>query len=273
MIRKSIKSGLEYYDNKVESERIIILIGGLGDTPDGFYSKEVMKFGKENGIKVISLGLRSMPYYYLYRIEEDLEDLTAFYKELKISAYKNAWFIGHSTGCQILMLFSQEKEKRDSEVFILQAPVSDREYEESKNSRLKLDVREAEYILSHFKKFIRRYRLCEDKVFMFYNYEYQNTKFLLYRFLSLFKKGGTEDFFSLDQDPSYLNKSETDIYSIVSTEDEYIVKPIEQIVNHLKKIRNMKKIYLLPGDHGFTQDISPFLGTLKEIISLSVKET
>ncbi|KAI5160876.1 hypothetical protein NEAUS03_1369 [Nematocida ausubeli] len=272
-MEKTIESGLKYVDNGVSSDRLIVLVGGLGDVHNGFYSMNIMEFGQEEGIRVVSLGLRSMPDYNYYTINNDVQDLQVFYKELRMKEYACIWFIGHSTGCQILMLFASAVALRDSEIIILQAPVSDREYEESRNNNLKKTLGIASK-LSEIMRFENAKNDPDlDKHQMILYLRHNDTPFRADRFLSLFQKGGTEDFFSIGQEIDHINACSAKVYAILSLYDEYVVSPIDEIEEHLKGIRNMQKVYRIKADHGLLEGFDEFISVLHEIISQTGRET
>ncbi|KAH9386785.1 uncharacterized protein NEMAJ01_1681 [Nematocida major] len=257
---KKTASGLAYCDNGVESEYLIVLVGGLGDTADGFYSGEMMDRGASMGVRVFSLGLRSMPNYGLHSIHDDVHDVSVMYTELGMQAYAGVWFIGHSTGCQVLMLYAQAHKPRKSEVFILQAPVSDREYEESVNPEIKSVVEAAERLIESAEE--------TDSVFLMY----KNSQIRADRIISLFKPGGDEDFFSTDQKIECFNRFNADMYCILSAFDEYAVKPVEEIARHFRKVPGMKKVCVIESDHSLTYGRERFFEALEQIVSLKKTE-
>ncbi|EIJ87333.1 hypothetical protein NEQG_02456 [Nematocida parisii ERTm3] len=266
-MERCIECGLKYKDNDVQSDRLIVLIGGLGDTHKGFYTDVLMKFGVYYGIRVFSLGLRSMPDYNYYTIHDDVEDVQKFYKALGMDKYAGVWYIGHSTGCQVLMLFASKKVYRESEVIILQAPVSDREYEESTNPNL-LRTLEIARKLNEIMQFEnQKEELDERKHQMVLYMRHNGLPFRADRILSLFEKSGDEDFFSIGQSTDSANRSKTKAYAVVSKSDEYMVSPINEVIEQLKRIKNMQGVYTIEADHSLVYGMDKFLKILECIIN------
>ncbi|KAI5190722.1 hypothetical protein NEMIN01_1187 [Nematocida minor] len=262
--KKVTQSGLEYYDNNILSSSVFILVGGLGDSMDGFYVDSMMQFGIKNNHRVLSVGLRSMPHYGLYTIDDDVQDINSFYTDLEIEGYEYVWFIGHSTGCQVLMLYSMRKKMKENETIVLQAPVSDREHAESKSVNVKEKIKVAQKLVE----------MMNENEGMILYLSHEEGIIRADRFISLFMEGGKEDFFSLGQSTKHLNPSNAKIFSILSTEDEYVVSPIDKIVEHLKSIAGMEDVYLVRSNHGFTGEhgstgLSDFLQIISCIIAKS----
>lgn len=266
MERKVSESGIVYYENRIESENMIFLVGGLGDMANGFYTSEIFQFGAHNRCKTISIQLRSMPEYGLYTIDSDVEDVAQLYTDLSINNYKSVVFIGHSTGCQILLLYSICKKKRSTEVIVLQAPVSDREYEERANPSLSETLALAEDLSQTMDKRNSIDQNKEENTVLYL--KYRGMPMRADRFISLFKKGGKEDFFSIGQKTSHLNKSETRIYAVLSKYDEYQTAPIEKSLEQIKSIPHMEETFLINSTHGLVGTDQFSLSGLEEFCSI-----
>ncbi|KAI5187492.1 hypothetical protein NEHOM01_2219 [Nematocida homosporus] len=245
-----IISGVLVVNNRVESCSKLIYIGGLGDSVVGGYVGQLMEFGRKHGVQVISLGLRSMPYYGMHSINDDVVDLETVYKYLELDSQDSVWLLGHSTGCQVIMLFLGEK--RDSRIkgAILQGPVSDREYEEHTNPHLAEQIKIAEQTSGVLP------------------FKHQGQYIIAERFLSLFKEGGKEDFFSLGQETGHMNQAQVPLYAIVSSQDEYLVADSEAVKTHLMSISNMVNVEILEGNHSLLDNLPQFFKILAEIVQL-----
>ncbi|KAI5172118.1 hypothetical protein NEFER03_1363 [Nematocida sp. LUAm3] len=244
------KDSSTYISNKVSSEVAIVYVGGLGGNPMEGYVKDLLLFGETNKIRVFSLSLRSMPLYQNFLIEDDVSDLHTFYKN-KLQIYKELYIIGFSTGAQILMLWCSSI--TNNVTLILHGPVSDREYEESVNKELPLQLRAAE----------------QSKGFVSFP---RHPKIRAERFLSLFKKGGTEDIFSVGQKVTHLNPNRLRIFSLVGEHDEYIVTPRDTYTAHLYSIPGMQKVSFIPGDHALSDNTPGVLSFIQHIIQHTNKQ-
>jgi len=238
--------GVVFIKNRVSSRRGLVFVGGLGDSILSNYVPDLMWYGEKNDLEVVSVGLRSFPHYGMHLIDDDVEDVESVYRHCGMERYEKVFIMGHSTGCQVLMLYSALKNIKNA-VFILQGPVSDREYEEAGNSRLEeqLEVaRQTEGVLP-FKR----------------DGEYV----LARRFLDLFEKNGKEDFFSIGSETSHLNPYFVPTYAILSENDEYAVAPVEKVREQIGKIKGMKKVYVAPASHTFLGNENCLISIIEEI--------
>jgi alpha-beta hydrolase superfamily lysophospholipase len=71
-----------------------------------------------------------MPNYKIYTIDNDVEDV---HKIVQLNKNKKITLFGHSTGCQIALIYLKSHGSSQISSVILQAPCSDVEYEEHLN--------------------------------------------------------------------------------------------------------------------------------------------
>lgn len=218
-----------YYNNVVNENYNIVLVGGLSFNIMSLpYTKDLIKFCSMNKLGLYIPQFRSHPNYGIYRFEDDLEDFNDLLKLIngKIIA------IGNSTGCQVIMKTIQSV--NNIVLCILQGPVSDVEYEEHVNPNLKNQLQIAE----------------KSKGIL--PIKHEHNFITSERFISLFKRNGTEDMFSsyLDDD-FYINLNPRCIRCVfvVSKRDEYTVK---SNVEKLKKVKNSVCHVLEEGNHFLT---------------------
>ncbi|KAI5181782.1 hypothetical protein NEOKW01_1940 [Nematocida sp. AWRm80] len=243
-------SNLMYISNGVQSDKCILWIGGLGDNMTSAYVPALMEYGIKNIVTVISIQLESMPEYGLYTIDTDIDNINTIYSHLNLREYKLLCMLGHSTGCQVLMKYSMRVQQEDKTnlLFILQDPVSDREYEEKINLELPSQIE----IAKEYSDRILPFKHC-------------NRYIRGDRFLSLFLEGGQEDIFSLGQSTKELNPLGIRTYSIISKQSEYITVSLLDLQKHLETINGMKRVYLIDGNHTLTGEENTLLGIITEI--------
>jgi pimeloyl-ACP methyl ester carboxylesterase len=126
-----MESKLVAFTNDIESNIVILYIGGLGDTLLSTpFTSEMLDFCTSKKVRIIIPQLKSMPNYRIFPISSDVEDL---HKIVEKNKGKKIILLGHSTGCQVSMVYLKKYGSKDINQVILQAPVSDVEYEESIN--------------------------------------------------------------------------------------------------------------------------------------------
>ena len=115
------------FTNDIESEYVLIYIGGLSDTLLSTpFTSELSDFCTQDKIQLIIPQLRTMPNYRTFSISCDVEDV---HKIVEANHGKKIILLGHSTGCQVSMLYLKTHGSSNLNQVILQAPVSDVEYE------------------------------------------------------------------------------------------------------------------------------------------------
>lgn len=242
--------------------KAIILIGGLEDNILSIkYTERLEKYCKNNSITLVIPQLRSQPNFEMHSIEDDLDDIENLIK----TTDGEIVLIGHSTGCQDILLYLERLCSRlgdrrenffvatDSSIkriraIILQAPVSDIEA----NIDLQYHVQEAKSMLS-------------DTFYMFGDRVWRRE-----RFISLYERHGKEDLFSGyldDEDFAKWKNINFSICCILSGKDEYATLT----PNLIHKFSLMGKLSVIKdGDHGLTEE--PFQEEFIKVIDEFLKE-
>lgn len=181
--------------------RCVVLVGGLGDGLLSLgYTSALARFCADNDMSLVIPQLRSHPAYEKVAIDSDVDDI----ESVVGGCEGDVVLIGHSTGCQDILLFLDRHPARVRGA-ILQGPVSDVEACASfRNSP------------AEHQKIMDRARDA-GRLFL-----HGGKLWLAERFLSLFEQHGREDLFS-----SYLGdeafarwKRPVPILSILSEHDE-----------------------------------------------------
>lgn len=233
-------NGCIAFKNTIESENTVVLVGGLGDNILTLpYMKSLNDYCIRKGISLIIPQLRSMPLYYLAPIESDTGDL----RDLVSTLSGSIALIGHSTGCNDILLFLDEYRPKNIKCAVLQGPVSDTE------SVSRTDINA---VLERIQKGNEKYVELEN-----------HSIWLKERFISLFSIRGKEDLFSsyLDDSAFAKWKTSTQILSVLSGQDEYCRNPPTE------KFKMMGDVYLInSADHCLTsiQTQNEFLDSLDE---------
>lgn len=117
------ENSLVAFTNDFESDYVIVYIGGLGDTLLSTpFTAELSEFCTKKKLRLIVPQFRSMPNYRIFSISCDVEDLQ---KVVDANVGKKVVLLGHSTGCQVSMLYLKTHGSKNIHQVILQAPVSD----------------------------------------------------------------------------------------------------------------------------------------------------
>lgn len=208
----SFRRGCIAYKNNIESDRSLILIGGLGDNILSLpYVFLLNKYCEEKRIRLVIPQLRSMPNFEINRIENDVEDL-----DLLINSIDGRIaLLGHSTGCNDILLYLKKGFPERIHCAILQGPVSDPE---------SMEREEIEEILKRIDESDSKYKF----------FEIDGRSWLKERFVSLYSIRGKEDLFSSYLEDSHFSywKNKLPILSILSGNDEYCHKQIPDKFKH-----------------------------------------
>ncbi len=181
----------------VSSKTCLIVIGGLGD---GFltvdYYESLSRHLKTEQISMVHCILStSYKAYGFGSVDEDATELQDLIEHMVYQCRKQKiYLMGHSTGCQDIVRWSQMYHQSFDHLpihgIILQAPVSDREF-------LQSCISPAEYAatMAYAKNFPKG-----STSYMQERPAGTQTKIPITpsRWLSLYGKGGAEDFFSMD---------------------------------------------------------------------------
>lgn len=247
-------------------EIAVFFVGGLGDTMFGLpYVSLLMETLPGLGVSCVSVRLRSMPHYGLYTLDDDVQDVRWVFSDV-LSKYKRIFYIGHSTGCQVL-LRCLDAPPRPGDVYVLQGPVSDREHEEAANSALQQQLLFALSVISSDGDKVAQNIPGKENADQILPFRHNGEYIRADRFVDLFLPGGAEDFFSLDQDTSPLNPCAEHIYFVLSERDEYVHAETNLISNHLRGIRGVSDIFTVDADHCLKGKEAVMLEIILEVIS------
>lgn len=220
--------GLVALTNNIRSGITLILVGGLGDNLISLlYLQNFIDYCSENRLGLIIPQLRSMPNYRLFSIDEDIENINS----LVNSVEDEIVLIGHSTGCQDILLFCEKYKSEKVRGIVLQAPVSD------------IECQDVDFI-EKCRKFYIDKKNYKGKYFIF-----EDNPWLVERFYSLYLKNGKEDCFSsyLPDSKYVRNVGSTKILSVVSELDEYVK------VSIIDKLKILGEFHVLKnGDHSLS---------------------
>jgi pimeloyl-ACP methyl ester carboxylesterase len=240
------KDGMCGFTSTLESEKALVLVPGLGDRVFSLaYIDDLRCACHSKGVALVHFEMRSLPHYGLHLISEDVEDIRDVHRFL-LEIYREVMFLGHSTGCQDLLLYARELELPTT--FVLQGPVSDREYELSVNPELEAQLeiaRSTEGVLpfTHRGEFVRGDR-----------------------FVDLFSRGGKEDLFSLGQEVDG-KKSPHALHFLISGEDEYLVVDAFLLKERLEMFPGCTNVRIIGGaDHGITRGRAEFIEIIKGLL-------
>ena len=260
-----LNSQISYFI-KGKSEKLIILIGGLGDLLFSIKYFEYL-WNKLEEYMICIPNMRSSGNSFGNTvIWDDVEDIKEILKHiLENNKINDIYLIGHSTGCQdILCLFKKGINKQfPIKKCILQGPVSDRDY-----------LNKDENLLKEIKRIEKDYNiLYKDWNFSQLKYSMDISKYLyddkypllIRRFVSLYSKLGDEDWFSFDISQEELNT----LYSIINIPFLFVFSLNDQYVNYshadyqklIKRIENSNKeisVCTLKDDHFIQNSMEQF---------------
>ena len=234
------------FTSMLESEKALVLVPGLGDRVFSLpYIDDLRDACHSKGEALVHFEMRSLPHYGLHLIAEDVEDIREVHKFL-LGIYKEVVFLGHSTGCQDLLLYAQELESPAT--FILQGPVSDREYELSVNPEIGAQLEAA--------------RVTEGILPFKHGNEFMRGE----RFVDLFGRGEKEDIFPLYQE---IGKKESPhaLHFLISGEDEYMVVNACSLKEGLEMIPGCRSVRIIEGtDHMIRRGRAKFIEIVKALL-------
>ena len=208
--------------NNIESKKAIIFINGLGGTlvsPN--YLEKLNEMCKKLNIKLLVPQFDSHPAFQLKPIESDLTNLLELLDD-QSQNLDEIVLMGHSTGCQVSLLFIEKFMNKKIKGVILQAPVSDVE-------GMEIDVKDLSEYLNKARN--NKYVEFNDQIF------------LSERFLSLYERNNKEDLFSSWTDDQRLIKigKITKIISIVSEADKYCYVDVKHKLKLLGEVVTIKE--------------------------------
>lgn len=223
-----LKGRLETYNelknavfiNDATSRKAVIFINGLGGTiASPNYLERLNEYCLKRNICLMVPQFSSHPSFQTKLIDEDLENLNELL-EYKKEDFDEIVLLGHSTGCQVNLLFIRECMLAKIKGVILQAPVS--------------DVEGMEIMCPELHEYLKK---AKENKFV----EFEEQIYLSERFLSLYERNGREDLFSSwVEDKKFVEFGKiVPILSVISGADKYCFVSIE---NKLKQMGEVVKL-------------------------------
>ena len=251
-----LNSQISYFI-KGKSEKLIMLIGGLGDL---LFSINYFKYlwNKYEDYMICIPNMRSSGNSFGNTvIWDDVEDIKEILKHITDNnKITEIYLIGHSTGCQDILCFFKKGINKEFPIkkCVLQGPVSDRDYL-NKDEKLSNEIKRIE---KEYNIIYEDWNNSELKNSMeISKYLYDNKyPLLIRRFVSLYSRLGNEDWFSFDLTQDEL----VNLYSVItipflfvfSLNDQYINYTHEDYYKLIKRIENANKninVSIIKDDH------------------------
>lgn len=205
------------FKNEIESSKTIVFLDGLdGNILSNAYISKLNEFCISKNISLVIPQLRSMPNYRIAPIDFDIEDIKSVLRTVKGEIV----LMGHSTGCNDILLYLESHSNLAIKGVILQAPVSDTESSDEQAVKVKL-------------------KLIEDSnPNELYIELPQIGLWRKERYISLYKKYGKEDVFSSYLDDSMFSKwiKKIKILAVLSGSDEYAKKDMKNKFSLMGKV-------------------------------------
>ncbi|KAL2886411.1 UPF0613 protein PB24D3.06c [Ceratocystis lukuohia] len=231
-----------YESGPDNAENALVFIAGFGGGPHTMSVarkiSEKLTDNPELGYSLFEIRMRSsFESYGSFGMLEDVQDIGALVKYLRMIGRKKIVLLGHSIGCQDIMTYNKLKDEFPPvDGFILQGPISDREAfkniivkpGEMNNYLEALEYARETAILARVNSneildWMPRWLMPEAV---------RNIPFAIYRFLSLVDVGGDDDFFSPDlssEDVSRIWKSLTKPAMVLhSGQDEFVPESVDK---------------------------------------------
>lgn len=221
------KGNIAFRSNVLDPIGTVVLIGGLGDNLFTLpYYEALATFLRKREISLVIPQLRSMPLFNLAPVDWDVEDIRCITSGIQHPLV----LIGHSTGCNDILLYLESGAAPNILGVVLQAPVSDTEAvpRDSAEHNLRL-IRDSDEASNYI--------------------ELDGTIWLKERYISLYSIGGKEDLFSTYlSDSAYAKwKGKVPIMSVLSGKDEFCKNP------PIRKFNHMGSVHMITGaNHNLT---------------------
>ena len=219
------------FKNEIISSKTIVFLDGLGgNILSNAYIQKLNEFCISQGITLVIPQLRSMPNFNIVPIEWDIEDINNVLNLI----IGDVVLMGHSTGCNDILLYLKKFNSSKIKGVILQAPVSDPE-------SVNYDI------------VTRNMKLIEDSCPENLYIELPNQGlWRKERYISLYLKNGKEDVFSsyLDDELFSMWSKKMKILSILSGSDEFSKFDLTQKFLLMGKVKVIEK-----ADHSVSSDI------------------
>lgn len=221
-------NGLIAFKSGQNKLKTLVLIGGLQDNILSLpYTSALKKYCDQRNICLVIPQLRSMPYFKITTVDKDVEDIASLLDTIE----GDVALMGHSTGCNDIILYLKENNKKKIHCGILQAPVSDTEAESA------IVIKSRMLLIEDFDK---------SKKFI----EFDNGElWCKERYTSLYSKYGKEDLFStyLEDDAFIKCGEKVPLLSIISGNDEFCQEP------PIEKFKLMGEVYVIKNaDHSIS---------------------
>ncbi|KAL6871921.1 hypothetical protein J3F83DRAFT_733115 [Trichoderma novae-zelandiae] len=231
-----------YEMGNTASKNALIFIGGLKDGPHttGYIRTVARELEKlpELSYSVFEIRMRSsFDGFGTSSLADDVHDISALVKYLRSIGREKVVLFGHSTGCQDCMEYTKYAKYSNNPVdgFILQAPVSDRE-------GMEMLFPGSEAKLEYAAKMIAEGK-GGDCLPSEQSFGMLGAPVSAQRFHDLYSKGGADDYFSSDLDPStvseFWGRFDKPVLVLHSEQDEFVPPSVDQKqLNDLYKTLN-----------------------------------
>lgn len=272
----AVKENVNIILKEHDSNTIILFIGGMESY---FFSPPFVSNLFNLNANVAQVQLRSHPFFGSKTLDNDKDDI---YDTLqKIEKYfldkkrkKNKFIlVGHSTGCQSILYFLDNSNKKfDIFSCLLIGPVSDRNFMEGREikKRSKNNTSEGEkdqkivldatkIVEKNMKTLSLEQKIILAKKDKNFRYIFGSSVIYSRRFLDLFEINGKDDFFSHDSKSKVNNKNQKIIF-IICKNDEFV---FENNYKRLENINNSKLVFI-NSDHGLNYNYDEFECIIEE---------
>jgi len=225
---------------------IVIHLHGL---EDNFHERPFLNVMAEKyhkaGFDFLSFDNRGHDFYsQTEKFIDCVLDIDAAIKFTKSRGYKNIVLQGHSTGCQKIIYYTQQKNTKLKGIILL-CPVSDCEYMEYENKQ------------GYIKNMQRARELVKKgKGNSYILLKGEKWPITAQRYLSLGEFGGAEDMFSLNLSKKVKKKFQGVTFStllIYAGRDKYVIHPIREMGDFLAKAisSSVTQKYISYANHNF----------------------
>ncbi|KKA26863.1 hypothetical protein TD95_002445 [Thielaviopsis punctulata] len=247
-----------YESGNPKAKNAFVVIGGLGDGPHTILAARSLSKALEDApdldYSLFEVRMHSsFDCFGNSSLRKDVSDITNLVRYLRQIGREKIVLLGHSTGCQDLMLYNKLSGVADPvEGFILQGPVSDREC--IRHVCVQPEEKSVyEEALKYARKMATAGRLQDWMPRNYVPETLRSTPFTVYRFLSLADIDGDDDFFSSDLSSRFAaeiwNSLTKPTLVLPSAEDEFVPK----YVNKLALLKEW-------------MDLSPLISPLSDVI-------
>ena len=252
---KNLIGFVSHGDSRTVCSNAVIFIPGLrGGFLCTTYMEHLSKELTAKNFSLVQVNLSSAFYQFgVSSLQKDCTELTQLVKYIKDEyKFQKVVMLGYSTGTQDALWFAKHSEASQMiNGFILQSPVSDRDYITVKEDNTPRLLEEA-----------RRLRAV-GKIDALMPEMFWGAPITAYRYLSLAERLGDDDMFSVDltveELKSIIPKVQVPIVLCYSTEDECVpnMEGLREMAQKLKAILNETSprvdVKYFSGDHGLSK--------------------